>query len=54
MSVKLSKNAQLKMFYNDLHYWQGMVRLDARSLKGSIRKVKDIAGKIRTLKAEPK
>jgi hypothetical protein len=43
----------LRELREDLRYWQGMARIDARSLIGSRNKCKEIAAKMRALQPKP-
>jgi hypothetical protein len=52
--VGKSNRILLRELREDLHYWQGMARIDARSLTGSRNKCKEIGAKMRALQPHPK
>jgi hypothetical protein len=47
-----SRSLQLRELRADLRYYQMMVRVDARALKASIRKCKELGEKMRELQKE--
>ena len=47
-----SRSLRLRELRADLHYYQIMARVDARALKASIRKCKEIGAKMRELQEE--